>query len=92
MNYLLTKSFAAGWDLTTWETLAGWDLTTGETEPKTGPAEACNIAMGISSSWVLDLYQRALEFDTSGKRGFTYCSKKREVWKVLKKRGKFGRF
>ena len=90
MDYLLTKSFAAGWDLTTRETLAGWDLTTGEAEPKTGLAEACNIAMGISSSWVLDLYQRA---DTSGKRGFTYCSKKKEFWKVLKKKeGSLGGF
>ena len=35
---------------------------------------------------MLDLYQRALKFDTSGKRGFTYCSKKKEVWKVLKKK------
>ena len=42
--------------------------------------------MGIFSSWVLDLYQQALKFDTSGKRGFTYCSKKKEVWKVLKKK------
>ena len=35
---------------------------------------------------MLDLYQQALKFDTSGKRGFTYCSKKKEVWKVLKKK------
>ena len=37
---------------------------------------------------MLDLYQRALEFDTSRKRGFTYCSKKKEVSKVLKKKKK----
>ena len=30
---------------------------------------------------MLDLYQQALEFDTSGKRGFTCCSKKKEVLK-----------
>ena len=49
--------------------------------------------MGIFSSWVLDLYQRALEFDTSGKGGITNCSKRREVWKVLKKKeGSLGGF
>ena len=52
-------------------------------------AEACNIAMGIflpCAERVLDIYRRVLEFVTSGKWGFTYCSKKKEVWKVLKKR------
>ena len=52
-------------------------------------AGACNTATGTflpCAERVLDLYRPALEFVTSGKRGFTYCSKTREVWEVLKKK------
>ena len=55
-------------------------------------AEACNIATGIFSSlcWegVRFIPAGARICHTSGKRGLTYCSKKREVGEVLKKKRK----